>query len=589
MITLQAGEQQIVGWQVEEVAAGEVDVLITAVSTNADPGVSDPSDAIQLPLTIQPLSIPDITTEVGQFSGNYQTTVTVPQDALPMSHVEVQLSRSIAGSMLEGLQYLTGYPYGCVEQTMSKALPNAVVGRALNQLGVTNPTLQAELPGQINASIQRLYGFQHNDGGWGWWYDDRSHDYQTAWVIFGLAQVAEAGYEIDPTVIGRGVAWLNDGRRMDVRTHAFALYAMSIAGFPNEEATLTLAENRTDLGGDEFSLAALALTLYEMGEDALAAELLAELGETAVSENSFVYWSGSRLDGGYRDKVMASDVRTTAMALSAYSQIQPQSDLIPGMARWLMAQRRSRGWGTTNETSFAILGLTDHLLATSYSEAAANTSYTVQVNGETVANGTLERGARAVSLTIPLEQLELGENELVLTKSGNGSGRLYFVVNGRMLVPREEIEAAGSVIVTRRYLDGETGEPLETIEPGQLLQIRLTVDLPSSGSYMIIEDKLPGGLEALNEGLNTTGHIAESYSGNHHRWRDLGYNNKEVHGDRVSFFITEMSATPQTITYFARATQAGSFSAMPTEVYAMYDLTLWGRSASNQLIIEVPK
>ncbi|MCP4422584.1 MAG: hypothetical protein GY805_38730, partial [Chloroflexi bacterium] len=65
-ITLQAGKQQIVGWQIEAAAAGEVDVLITAVSIN-----SSPSDAIQLPLTIQPLSIPDITTEVGQFSGNY--------------------------------------------------------------------------------------------------------------------------------------------------------------------------------------------------------------------------------------------------------------------------------------------------------------------------------------------------------------------------------------------------------------------------------------------------------------------------------------------------------------------------------------
>lgn len=123
-ITLQPGEQQIVGWPVEAVAAGEVQILITATSDDAV------ADAIQLPLTIQPLAIPDVTTQVGQFTGQRQFTITVPEDALPMSHVELQISRSIAGSMLEGLQYLTGYPYGCVEQTMSKALPNAVVGRA---------------------------------------------------------------------------------------------------------------------------------------------------------------------------------------------------------------------------------------------------------------------------------------------------------------------------------------------------------------------------------------------------------------------------------------------------------------------------
>ncbi|WP_420645645.1 Ig-like domain-containing protein [Candidatus Leptofilum sp.] len=580
-VTIEPGQQQIVGWPVAAVEAGEVEVVITAVSTREN----GPSDAILLPLTIQPLAVPDVTTEVGQFTGNYETAVTVPADALPMSQVELQLSRSIAGSLLEGLQYLTGYPYGCVEQTMSKALPNAVVGRALNQLGVTNPTLQAELPGQINASIQRLYGFQHNDGGWGWWYDDSTDAYQTAWVIFGLAQVADAGYEIDPGVIERGVTWLNEHRAgMDPRTRAFAQYAMALADLPNEEATLALYQNREDFDGDEFSLAALALTLHEIGEAELAAEVLAELGETAVSDDTDIYWEGSSSDGYYNNKVMASDIRTTALALSAYSQIQPSSELVPGMVRWLMSQRRSHGWGSTNETSFAILGLTDHLLATSFNEAAANTGYTVQVNGETVASGTLGRGAPAVSLTIPMDDLQVGENEIVLTQ--NGGGRLYFVLNGRMLLPREQIEAAGNVQITRTYLDAETGELLETIQPGQLVQIRLTVDLPNQGSYIIIEDQLPGGLEALNEGLATTSHVADAYSSPRFYWQDLGYNYKEIRGDRVSFFITEMDGRPRTITYFARATQGGSFTAMPTEVYAMYDAAVWGRSASDQIVIE---
>ncbi|WP_420629632.1 Ig-like domain-containing protein [Candidatus Leptofilum sp.] len=585
-IIIQPGQQQIVGWPVDAVEAGKVDVVITAVPTFG----SGPGDAILLPLTIQPLAVPDVTTEVGQFTSQHATTVIVPADALPMSQVELQLSRSIAGSLLEGLQYLTGYPYGCVEQTMSKALPNAVVGRALNQLGVTNPTLQAELPGQINASIQRLYGFQHTDGGWGWWYDDASHDYQTAWVIFGLAQVADAGYEIDPGVIERGVSWLNQERPyMDSRTRAFALYAMALAGLPNEEATLALHRDRDELNGDEFSLAALALTLHTIGEDGLAAELLAELEETAVSENNDIYWEGSSSDGYYNNKVMASDIRTTAIALSAYSQIQPNSELIPGAVRWLMAQRRSQGWGSTNETSFAILGLTDHLLATSFNEAVASTGYTVQVNGETVASGTLDRGAPAVSLTIPIDNLQVGENEIVLTQ--DGGGRLYFVLNGRMFLPREQIEAAGNVQITRTYLDAETGELLETIEPGQLVEVRLKVDLPSQGSYIIIEDQLPGGLEALNEGLAITSHAVDAYSYGSptYSWQELGYNYKEVRGDRVTFFITEVDGRPRTITYMARATQTGSFTAMPAEVYAMYDATVWGRSASDQIVIAFPE
>ena len=69
-------------------------------------------------------------------------------------------------------------------------------------------------------------------------------------------------------------------------------------------------------------------------------------------------------------------------------------------------------------------------------------------------------------------------------------------------------------------------------------------------------------------------------------WRERGYNYKEIFGDRVSFFITEMDKGTRTFTYFARATHHGTFTAMPVEAYGMYTLELWGRSASDQIQIE---
>ncbi|MCL4264608.1 MAG: Ig-like domain-containing protein [Anaerolineae bacterium] len=585
-ITLAPGGVQIVGWPVTAVEAGEVEILVTAVPQSGILG-----DAIQLPLTIQPLAVPDVQTQIGQFNTRLETTVNIPTDALPMSMVEIQLSRSIAGTLLEGLEYLTGYPYGCVEQTMSRALPNAVVGRALRQLGVTNPTLEAELPAYINASVQRLYGYQHNDGGWGWWYDDATHDYQTAWVIFGLAQVAEAGYEVDPTVIERGAAWLNENlSSMDARTRAFALYALAEAGLPNNEATLALADNVNLLQDDVFSLAGLALALDAIGQRTAAREIVDSLAETAITTNNLVHWEGSDQDGYYRQKTMASDIRSTALALSAFTQIRPGHALEGGMVRWLMGQRTSQGWGSTNETSFAILGLTDHLLAAAFNEAAANTNYTVSINGAVIASGALGPGAPAQTLQIPREQLRDGENVIVMTQDGGQTGGrpLYFTINSRVYVAQAEIEAAGVVTVNRVYLDPVTNKPLESVTAGQLVKVQLTVNLPENGSYLIIEDKLPGGLEALNEGLNTTSHIAdefEQYQIQDWNWETLGYNYKEIFGDRVSFFVTEMNAGRRTFTYYGRATMPGTFTAMPTEVYGMYNPTLWGRSASTKLVI----
>jgi alpha-2-macroglobulin len=497
---------------------------------------------------------------------------------LPMSALQIDLNRSIAGSMVQGLEYLTGYPYGCVEQTMSRALPNTVVARAFSQLGVSDPMMLENLEPLINASVQRLYGFQHGDGGWGWWTDDATHDYQTAWVIFGLMMTADAGYEVDQAVIDRGAAWLNahlDG--MDVRTRAFALYSLAIAGHGNAPLTLTTATRLDEL--DAFSQAALALALDELGETAVARQLVDGLAESAIVDDDRVYWTGDTEDGHYEQKTMASDTRNTALALSAFVKIRPGHELEPGIVRYLMSQRKANGWGSTNETAFTILALTDHLLAAQEIAGEQGSDYTVSLNGKVVLTGTLTSDALSARLLLPADQMQVGENELLIEHEG----KLYYQVTSRVYVEQEEIEAAGSVDVSRVYRDGETGRMVTAVTPNQLIQVEVTVNMPADASYVIVEDSLPGGLEALNENLGTT--TLAVAGDNRPYWEQRGYNHKEIRDNRVSFFITDMAEGRHTFTYYARATHEGDFIAMPAEVYAMYDVSVWGRSASRPITV----
>ena len=127
---------------------------------------------------------------------------------------------------------------------------------------------------------------------------------------------------------------------------------------------------------------------------------------------------------------------------------------------------------------------------------------------------------------------------------------------------------------------------VEHVAPGQLVRVQLRVTLPQNAAYMMVEDMLPGGLEPLNEKLNTSSRVGLHNQEPEYRWQQFGYNYKEVHRDRVTFFITEMDSGPHTFTYIARAQHRGIFTAMPTEVYAMYDLTVWGRSSSTPFVIE---
>lgn len=113
--------------------------------------------------------------------------------------------------------------------------------------------------------------------------------------------------------------------------------------------------------------------------------------------------------------------------------------------------------------------------------------------------------------------------------------------------------------------------------------------MPENASFVIVEDRLPGGLEALNESLNSTTQDAINYEFEYYEerffWQDYGYNYKEIRGDRVSFFITEIQRGSKIFKYLARATMSGTFTALPAEAYAMYDEQIWGRSSSASTII----
>jgi hypothetical protein len=338
---------------------------------------------------------------------------------------------------------------------------------------------------------------------------------------------------------------------------------------------------------DPFSQAALALALHQLGETDEARAILELLSTSARKQDEYVYWPQPSYDGQYHSKTMASTVRTTALALLAYAEIDPENDLVAGIVEYLADERQGiYGWGTTNETSFTILALTGHLV---HEESrAGNTPYEVVVNGERLASGTLEVGNSSAGIELPLAELKDGLNTLLVTTQGDNP--VYFDLSTRYDVLQSNVEPAGNIEVTRRYLNPKTKKPIEELQAGQLVLVELHVDVPEDAFFLAVEDYLPGGLEALNEGLSAANEVSvgawgfEEYRQSF--WEDYGYNYKEIRGDRVVFFITSFGQGTDTFTYYARATTPGEFVALPAQAYAMYDLSLWGRSESVEIEIK---
>lgn len=584
IITLKPNEVVPIGWRVIVNRATPTEITITAQESQ------NTLDIVKVPLLIQPEAVRDVQNQSGEFNGTVVLPLMLPEVDTETSHVLLSLNQSMSGTLLNGLEYLTGYPYGCVEQTMSRALPNAVVARASQQLGIGGPNLQNQVDPLVQASINKLYSLQHSDGGWGWWSDDISAEYQTAWVLFGLGILNNSGYPIEPRVLDDAANWLTNtysySSEYDIRTRAYSLYSLAMADRGNLEQTQKLVgESIYEL--DQFSQAALALALYKMGEEEKAQEILKLISQSAQKENELIYFPQASYDGEYRNKTMSSTIRTTAMVLLAYTKIDPSNELITGMVKYLTSKRQGiYGWGTTNETSFTILALTEYFI--SQENEQGETPYLVFLNDVKLFEGKLEVGNTNIVLEIPAEKLEHGKNDIRITT--NDDSILYFDISSKYDLTQHNIEAAGNVKVTRRYLDPKTNQILDTITAGQVVKVEVSVTMSENTYYVAVEDYLPGGLEAINEGLNHESQVSYDIWGseNYHPffWQDYGYNYKEIRGDKVVFFITTLEKGKQVFTYFARAITTGNFTALPTQVYAMYDSSIWGRSEKTEIEVK---
>ena len=57
------------------------------------------------------------------------------------TEIDIALAPSAAASCFDAIPFLAGYPYGCVEQTMSRFYPTVVAVDALHKLGLDLKTL----------------------------------------------------------------------------------------------------------------------------------------------------------------------------------------------------------------------------------------------------------------------------------------------------------------------------------------------------------------------------------------------------------------------------------------------------------------
>jgi uncharacterized protein YfaS (alpha-2-macroglobulin family) len=436
--------------------------------------------------------------------------------------VTIQVTPSLAVTMLDALPYLIDYPYGCTEQTMSRFLPAAIVARTLRGIGadpadiagrmfggIESSTADAthphgkhdlgELDGITAAGMKRLYDFQHGDGGWGWWKEGDSDPYMTAYVIWGFAVARDGGLSVHTQAVDRAAGWLDvklvnyegNYEEQSWMLHALAAWrrTQKTAAAPNALETKALDNvwtHRDKLTA--YGRALLALAAHDFGNTERADVLVRNLEngvriDRAPDDSVIIHGANGRTAGSAETMATAhwgqdaswwrwSDgpVESTSFALMALTEIDPKNALIEPATNWLIKNRRGAQWNNTRDTAITILALDEYLHASGELSSAA--SYEISANGTPIATQTVTPSAilRAPSRwTIPASAVRDGINEIRIHRSnsiGSGTGSLYFAAEARFFSLEEPIKAAGNELFVRREYYHLVGHP--TLLKGQI-------------------------------------------------------------------------------------------------------------------------
>jgi uncharacterized protein YfaS (alpha-2-macroglobulin family) len=367
-------------WRFVASAVGSATVTATA-RTDAD------ADAVELPIPIVPYGLRRETGSSGSLSGaaEHSSDVVIPAASNPAARtLSVSLAPSMAGSLLAALDFLTSYPYGCTEQTISSFLPNVVVTRALSQLKLVPTERLSALDRQTYAGLRRLVDFQHDDGGWGWWKTDANHPFMTAYALYALVEARRAGYQVEEHRIGNGARALASMYasypRAEPNLKTYLAYVLRRAQPEGDAieyqrqqgsqgATAQARYRHTDTlnelweARDRMTAYGRALLLLALDEakDSRGNELAQALLAEAITKGGLTWWSTDH-DPMLFDTIDTS-VEATATALHALSRRDPANAVIDRGIRWLMLNRRGGYWATTKQTAIALYGLLEVMRA----------------------------------------------------------------------------------------------------------------------------------------------------------------------------------------------------------------------------------
>ncbi len=575
--------------------------------------LGDEKDGLELKL---PVHLPRPTETVALF-GETETAaeeqVLIPDDVYPdQSRLDVHAASSALLGLKGSLDFLTEYPYECLEQRLSAILPYIVARRVLVDFNLTS-LQEKDIDTLVRKGLNEIAAFQKENGGFSSWPDSSFESpFLTCYAAFALIKAREAGFEVDRGRLDRAADYLISflrakwsqgrqpfGQRAWKSTKAYALYVLSLLNRPQPAHLEAMCADKDGLS--LFGKAMLLKTLHHgKGLPSARAGLIQDLlNKIKVSPSEAHFEDDEGREGRW---IYSSNSRTTALILQTLIETGEDHPLLGSVARWLVSkQRESSGrFASTQENFYVFYGLNEFY--SSRDRVPADFMGKITLAGRPLLEGRFSSASREIKTArFGLREFKARNEEttgelrgLPLKIDKEGEGILYYGARmtyapARPSVPRDE-----GIAVVKKIEPLERGGKLaETIKAGSLVVVTVEVAVPQESLYVVVEDPLPAGFEAVNTNFQTEseeaarrlGEIIALDSTPSQWWR--GFSHIEMHDDRVLLFADSLTPGLHTHRYLARALNFGAYVLPGTKAEEMYSPEVFGRS--QEALVKVVK
>ncbi|PIU20635.1 MAG: hypothetical protein COT18_01210, partial [Elusimicrobia bacterium CG08_land_8_20_14_0_20_59_10] len=506
----------------------------------------------------------------------------------------LSVSPTALNGLSEGARYLLEYPYGCLEQKLSRAMPVITGAELIKTFGLGSlGTLKEE----TQKVFDRLRDFQHPSGGFCYWTGGclKPDPYLSAYALEAAALARKAGYRVDGEILGRCADWLVrylGSKQTDwaypysisetYAARAYAVYALALHG-----RNMSAYFNRLYADRDQVPYLAKAYMVKAavlLGTDALTAKKLADeiMSQARYSPTQLHFEDAEPMPWIHNTAVKTTAVMLDAM-LAAHGGFAGDEKAV----RWLTTEKKNKGrWRTTQENSWALRafeafyrryekGTPDFMALVSKTGVTGNLLLQAQFSG---------RGLDAVEKTIDFPAL-FGEGERAgISFSKTGTGRLYYTMRMGFVPEKRGQPASEGFEISREIkpLDGS-----KAFKAGKRAVVTITVKTPQDRTFVAINNPVAAGFEVVNtEFAVESAEDARALRAKAARgggWGEFG--RAERYDDRMLIFADYLTAGVHKYSYVVQATNPGVYYGPAGLVEGMYEPEVYGRTAGSTVEI----